>query len=88
MLDLSEDQIAEMEFVNSYLLAASSIAPTDVKASKSKLVASVPENSFNWIQVLNRFTNLLFVVFTPLSPLYIMSACRGCPVGQSRMLWS
>ena len=71
MLDLSEDQIAEMEFTDSYLLAASSIAPTDVKESKSKLVATVPEDSQKWLQVLKRFTNLLFVVFTPSSPLYI-----------------
>ena len=70
MLDLSEDQIADMEFTHSYLLASSSVAPADIKSAKSKVLAKVPDCSTKWLQVLKRFTNLLFLVFTPSSPLY------------------
>ena len=45
--------------------------PTDVRSSKAKLVASIPEDSTKWLQVLKRFTNLLFLLFTPSSPLYV-----------------
>lgn len=70
MLDLSEDQIADMEFTAAYLHASSSIAPSDIKSSKAKLLAKVPECSTKWLQILKRFTNLLFLVFSPSSPLY------------------
>ena len=70
MLDLSEDQIADMEFTAAYLQASSAIAPSDIKSSKAKLLAKVPECSVKWLKVIKRFTNLLFLVFTPSSPLY------------------
>ena len=71
MLDLTEDQIAEMEFTDSYLLASSSIAPSDIKSSKAKLKATVPACSVKWLNMLKRYTNLLFLLFTPSSPLYL-----------------
>lgn len=70
MLDLSEDQITEMEFTYSYLLASSSIGPSDVKSAKLKLLAMVLTCSTKWLQILKIFTNLLFLVFIPSSPLY------------------
>lgn len=70
MLDLTEDKIADMELTASYLLASSSIAPVDIKSSKEKFLAKVSACSTEWMQVLKPFTNLLFLVFTPASPLY------------------
>ena len=71
MLELSEDQVADMEFQSAYLLESSTVTPQDVKTSKSKLVASVPMDGFEYTKVLVRFTNLLFLLFSPSCPLYV-----------------
>ena len=59
-----------MDFSAAYLLDSSSVAPADAPSSKSKLLASIPTCSVKWLQVLKRCTDLLFLVFTPPSPLY------------------
>jgi len=71
MLDLTDDQIADMEFTQAYINASSSTTPADIKASTTQLVASVPLEGSKWLQVIRRFSNLLFLLFTPSCPLYI-----------------
>ena len=85
MLDLSEDQIAEMEFTSQYLHESSYTTPSDIRSSKTKLVASVPMDGFEWLKILTRFTNLLFLLFGPICPLYIkildlVKALRRYPI--------
>ena len=85
MLDLTDDQIADMEFTQAYLSASSSTTPADIKSSTTRLVASVPTEGSKWLQVIRRFTNLLFLLFTPSCPLYIklldvIKALRAYPV--------
>ena len=71
MLELTDDIIANMQFTQSYLSASFSITPNDIKASTSRIVASVPEGGTKWLQIIRRFTKLLFLLFTPSCPLYI-----------------
>ena len=85
MLDLTDDQIADMEFTQAYLAASSSTTPADIKASTTRLIATVPKEGAKWLQVIRRFANLLFLLFTPSCPLYIklldmVKALRAYPV--------
>ena len=59
-----------MEFTSTFLYESSTVTPSDVRSSKARLVAAVPESGVKWIQVLLRFTNLLYLVFSPSCPLY------------------
>ena len=70
MLDLTEDQVAEMEFDQQFLGESSNITPADIKRSKTKLTATIPESSEQWKQILLRFTNLLLALFKVECPLY------------------
>ena len=71
MLDLTEDQISQMEFDQQFLTDSSTVTPSDLRASKQKLVAKVPREGSKWKDMLLRFTNLLFVLFKGECPLYI-----------------
>ena len=71
MLDLSEDQIAQMEFNEQFITDSSNVTPTDLRSTKSKLVATVPTDGAKWKSMLLRFTNLLFVLFKGDCPLYL-----------------
>ena len=71
MWELSEDQVADMEFQSMYLHESSTVTPIDIKTAKAKLVASVPMDGFEYTKVLVRFKNLLFKLFSPSCSLYL-----------------
>ena len=71
MMDLSEDQIAQMEFDQQFIQDSSTVTPADLRSSKQKLVAVVPASGTKWKNMLLKFTNLLFVLFKGECPLYM-----------------
>lgn len=71
MLDLSENQIAQMEFDQQFIYDSSTITPSELKTSKQKLVAMVPMDGAKWKQMLLQYTNLLFVLFKGKCPMYM-----------------
>ena len=70
MLDLSKDQIAQLEFDQQFLNDSSTITPMELKLTKQKLVATVPADGTKWKNMLLKFTNLLFVLFKGECPMY------------------
>ena len=70
MLDLTEDQVAKMEFDQQFLGEFSNITPADIKRSNTKLIVSIKESSEQWKQILLHFTNLLLALFKVECPLY------------------
>ena len=71
MLELTEDQISQMEFDQQFITDSSTVTPNDLRASKQKLVAKVPQEGAKWKAMLLCFTSLLFVLFKGECPLYI-----------------
>ena len=70
MLDLNDDQVASMEMQHTTLAESSIITPSDIRATKVKLVATVPASGAKWREVILKFTNLLFLIFKGEYPLY------------------
>ena len=70
MMDLLEDQIAQMEFDSQFIADSSTITPSELKALKQKLIAKVPMDGAKWKAILLKFTNLLFILFKGKCPLY------------------
>jgi hypothetical protein len=71
MIDLTEDQIAEMEFNQHLIGESTTTTPQDIKKATSKLTATLPETSEQWKQIILRFTNLLLALFKVECPLYL-----------------
>ena len=63
MVDLIEKYVALMQQEHKDLLNAPILSTTEVKATRTKLIASTPTESEVLIMTLNRFANLLFVFF-------------------------
>lgn len=72
ILDLTYDQIAYMELTNLYLLALSSITPSEMRLVTTRLLTSAPANEHKWVQVIVRFTNSC----SSFSPHRRLFACR------------
>ena len=71
MVDLTEDDIAEMTQASTDLANATSVSILDHKASRSKIIAAIPTDAHGFVLMLKRYTNLLFALFSAQSPLYI-----------------
>lgn len=74
MLDLSETDKAQMEFMAQYLQGATHITTADIKSTKTKLIAKVPENGTKWRNMLLQYTNLLLNLFHADSRMYVRMA--------------
>lgn len=70
MLDLNEDEIATLDLEDGYLQSATCTTPSDIKASKTKLQAKIPETGSKCRLVILKFTNLLQLLFGGASPMY------------------
>lgn len=85
ILDLTDDQIADIEFTQAYLATSSFTTPADIESSTTRLVTSVSMEGSKWLNVIRRFANLLFLLFTPSCLLYIkfldiVKSLRAYPV--------
>lgn len=70
MVDLSDEDVAEMMQDNDDMLSATHISASDVKASRAKLKPSTPPDAEGFLLMLKRFTNLLHALFSSQSPFY------------------
>ena len=70
VLELTEDEVANINAKYDALDTASSVTVTDIAAAKHSLKAYVPETSEGFITLLKRFANLLFALFTGDCPLF------------------
>ena len=70
MIDLSDEDVAEMMQDDADLLSATNISTSDIKASRSKLKPKTPPDAASFLLMLSRFTNLLHALFSSQSPLY------------------
>lgn len=70
MLDLTDDEIAQMQHEEDIMTAASFVSPSDVRSAKKKLVPTVPTDRMKWKEGILKYTNFLRNIFTASSPLY------------------
>jgi len=70
MMDLTEDDVAEMIQDSEDMVNASTVTAADFKAARARLAAKTPEDAEAFMTMLKRFTNLLFALFSSQSPLY------------------
>ena len=70
MLDLSVDEVADINDDDEALTMASSVTVHDIKAAKRRTRASVPETSEKFLLLLQQYANLLFALFSNECPLF------------------
>jgi len=64
MVDISDEDVAEMMQDNEDLLSATNISTSDVKASRARLKPKIPPDVVGFLLMLKRFTNLLHSLFS------------------------
>ena len=70
MLDLTEEEVADMHELDGDLTAATAVTASDHRNARAKLRAHVPETAEDFMLMLKRYTNLIFALFGSQSPLY------------------
>ena len=70
MVDLSDEDVAEMMQDNDDMLSATHISASEVKASRARLKPTTPTDAAAFLLMLKRFTNLLHALFSSQSPFY------------------
>ena len=70
MLDLNEDQVALLNDKQDLLNTASLVSIADLHGQRNKIKISIPAEADEFMLMLKRYTNLLYVVFTDLCPLF------------------
>ena len=70
MLDLTEDEVADMHDLEGDLTAATAVTAADHRNARSKLRAHVPEIAEDFMLMLKRYTKLIFALFGSQSPMY------------------
>jgi hypothetical protein len=70
MVDLSDEDVAEMMQDNDDMLSATHISASEVKASRARLKPTTPTDAAGFLLMLKRFTNLLHALFSSQSPFY------------------
>ena len=69
-LDLNEDKVAAINQHEEALSRATSVSISNIKLHKSKFVAKVPTDGAEFILLLKRFTNLIYVLFGAECPFF------------------
>jgi len=69
MVDLTEDDVAEMIQDNEDMGNASTVTAADYKAARARLATKTPEDAEAFMLMLKRFTNLLYALFQPVTTL-------------------
>jgi hypothetical protein len=70
MLDLSVDEVADINDDDDALNLASSVTILDIKEAKKRTRASVPTTSDKFLLLLQQYANLLFALFSAECPLF------------------
>ena len=70
MLDITDEEVAVMTQDQFDIDSATTVTVADVKKSKSKVKASVPDTSEKFLAMLKRYANLLCALFSSQCPLY------------------
>jgi len=70
MVDLSDEDVAEMMQDHDDMLSATHISASEVKASRARLKPATPKDAEGFLLMLKRFTNLLHMLFSSQSPFY------------------
>ena len=71
MMDLTEEDVAEMKLTWDDLTSATTVSASDHKAVRTKLKATTPTDDHGFMLMLKRFTNFLYALFSSRCPLYI-----------------
>lgn len=71
MIDLTEEDVAEMKLAHDDLTNATTVSASEYKAARAKLAPRTPVDSDGFMLMLKRYTNLLHALFTAMSPMYI-----------------
>lgn len=71
MLDLTEDEAAQMRFDDDLCNAATAVTPEELKKATKKLLPTIPECGLKWRNTFCKLTNLLRDAFTAECRLYI-----------------
>lgn len=71
LLDLTEDEAAQMRFDDELRIGATAVTPSDLQKVSRKLVATIPECGLKWRGGILKLTNLLQNLFTPECCLYV-----------------
>jgi len=70
MVDLTEDDVAYMQQEADDLRYATTVSASELKAVSKNLAAKVPENADGLMQMMLRFENLLYALFSSQCPMY------------------
>lgn len=70
MLDLTQDEVAILEYDHQIEASATTLTVNDLKGTKKKLKATVPENGYKWLSVIFQFTNYLQNLFGSCGEMY------------------
>jgi hypothetical protein len=70
VLDLDEDEVAQINDDSDVLMQASNITMADIRRLKTKFKPKVPESAEDFMLLLKRFANLLFALFSKDCPYY------------------
>jgi hypothetical protein len=70
MVDLTEDEVAQVNDEDEALTTASNVTMAEIKAAKHKLKAAVPESAEKFVTMLLCYANLLYALFGGDCPLF------------------
>lgn len=70
VLNLNEDEVAQINDENDLLNCVSLVSIKDLKALRSKLKIYVPMEAEDCLLMLKRYTNVLFAIFSDTCPLF------------------
>lgn len=79
MLDLTLEEVANMEHDHQLENTATTITFSDLKGAKKKMKASIPADGYKWLASLLEYTNLLQNLFGSGSPMYLrmLDLCKA-----------
>lgn len=70
MVDLTEDDVAYMQQEDDDLKYATTVSASELKAARKNLAAKVPEDAEGLMQMIKRFANMLYALFSSQCPMY------------------
>jgi hypothetical protein len=70
VLDMTEDQVAQINEEDDALSRASYVTLQNIKNLKKHITPEIPKSADNFMLLLKRFTNLVYALFGKESPLF------------------
>ena len=72
MLDISEDEVAQLNDEEDLLASASNVSVADLRGHRSHRKISVPNDPEDFLLMLKRYANFLHATFSELCPLFLL----------------